>query len=69
MLSVDRIENETAVCIDDGGRQINVPLAEIKGRVREGDLLKKEKNGYVIDDAATRQARAEMKALFDKLKE
>jgi hypothetical protein len=69
MIIVDRIENDIAVCeIDDA--MIDIPLSKISKGVREGDVLiaTSDCSFYTIDVAMTEQRRADITALFERLK-
>lgn len=47
LYSVDRIENGIAVCTDDAGELINIPVSEITDEIHEGSILLDTGNGYV----------------------
>ena len=58
---VDRLEEGFAVCEKEDGSFVNIPLEQIAGAVREGDLLVSfELGGYRVDEAATKARREEM---------
>lgn len=58
---VDRLEEGFAVCEKEDGSFVNIPLGQIVGAVREGDLLVSlEKGGYQVDEAATKARREKM---------
>lgn len=63
--SVDRIENDTVVCVDDKGKVYNVPLGEVEHGVKEGDMLYLLDGRYLIDDDRTNRRRLEMEELQD----
>jgi hypothetical protein len=71
MIIVDRIENnDIAVCEIDG-KMVDIPLSKISKGVQEGDVLKDETGTgifYMVDAAKTEQRRAEISALFERLK-
>ena len=51
-LSVDRIENGIAVCVDDGGETHGVLLENIIGELREGSILIPDADGmYSVDES------------------
>ncbi len=60
--SVDRIEDDFAVCIKDSGEVLNIPVSEISGEIHEGSILLRAGNGYVscLDEEESRR-----KANFD----
>jgi len=66
---VDKIENGLAVCEVDS-RLIEIPLAQISGVVREGDVLRKAEKGagYTVDKEETELRRTAIKDRFERLK-
>ena len=65
---VDRIEEGVAVCEGPARAYTQIPLARLPRGVREGDCLRREGDGYIIDAEQTARRRAHNKALFDRLK-
>ena len=68
MLIVDRIESGFAVCEGEGGVFTRIPISELPLGVREGDCLRPDGDGYIIDKEETARRRAALKSLFDRLK-
>jgi len=68
ILIVDRIEEGVAVCEGEGGSFTHIPLSALPRGIREGDCLRPEGDGYVIDKEETARRRAALKSLFDRLK-
>jgi hypothetical protein len=68
-LTVDKIENGLAVCETEEGL-IDIPLAHIKGAVREGDILRAAENGagYLVAKEETELRRAALQERFERLK-
>ena len=64
MIIVDRIENGIAVC-ENNGKFISIPKTNIKGKLREGAVLIKFNNGYIVDEDQTNNRK---KAMFEKQK-
>ena len=68
--SVERIEENIAICEDDLGKTIKLSLDELPENIREGDMIVRTENGYTIDSDETsvrRKKMAEMqKKLFNK---
>ena len=68
--SIDRIEENIAVCEDDLGKTVKLRLDELPENIREGDIIVRTENGYTIDSDETsvrRKKMAEMqKKLFNK---
>ena len=70
--SVERIEENVALCEDDLGKTVKLRLDELPENIREGDIIVRTENGYTIDTDETsvrRKKMAEMqKKLFNKKK-
>ena len=67
-LIIDRIEaNSIAVCEADGAVMKNIPLDQIEGSPREGDLLFPSGGKYIIDEKATKTRKIEMSNLVKGL--
>ena len=68
--SVERIEENVALCEDDLGETVKLRLEELPENIREGDIIVRTENGYTIDTDETsvrRKKMAEMqKKLFNK---
>lgn len=70
-LSVDRIENGIAVCVDDCGETHGVLLENIIGELREGSIIIPDADGmYSVDESETelrREANFDLaESLFDE---
>lgn len=70
--SVERIEENIALCEDDLGKTIKLSLDELPENIREGEIIVRTENGYTVDSdetSARRKKMAEMqKKLFNKKK-
>lgn len=68
--SVERIEENVALCEDDLSKTVKLRLDELPENIREGDIIVRTENGYTIDSDETsvrRKKMAEMqKKLFNK---
>ncbi len=64
MIIVDRIENGYAVCEIDG-EYVNISTQLISGNLREGSVLAKCGEQYVVSDTDTDKRK---KSLFEKQK-
>lgn len=68
--SIDRIEENIAVCEGDDGNVLKLKLDELPENICEGDIIVRTENGYTIDSDETsvrRKKMAEMqKKLFNK---
>lgn len=70
-LSIDRIVNGFAVCIDDFGNIFSIAVSDIKGEIKEGSIIISDGNGgYIASGYETEKRRDEMfaltQALFDE---
>ena len=68
--SVERIEENVALCEDDLGKTVKLRLDELPENIREGDIIVRTENGYTIDSDETSVRRKKMadmqKKLFNK---
>jgi len=64
---VDRIENGLAVC-EVNGALVDIPLANISGAVREGDILNENDSFYTIAKEETEERRVAITSRFERLK-
>lgn len=65
--AIDRIEGGFAVCEDDDGARVILPLAQVPDGAREGDVLALEDGRYTVDAPETARRRAQARALEDEL--
>lgn len=61
--SVDRIEENIAICEDDDGNVLKLNVDELPQEIREGDIIEKTENGFVIDADETQLRRKKMAEL------
>ena len=68
-LSVDRIEEEIAVCQDlYTENMINIPLKLLPKNIKEGDILSKKTDGsFFVDKEETNKRRGEIIDLQNKI--
>ncbi len=67
-LIIDRIEaNSIAVCEAAGDVIKSIPLEQIEGNPREGDLLLLSEGKYIIDEEATKMRKMEISNLVKGL--
>jgi hypothetical protein len=65
---IDRIESGIAVCnCMATGENIEVSLSELPLRIKEGDAIAKNKDGYVYDKKFTRKRLADMTDKMNRL--
>jgi len=66
-LIVDRFEGDFAVCENENKEMINVCRSELPADVKEGDVLLKMNDKYVIDTAATEERKKKISRMMDEL--
>lgn len=59
MITVDRIEEGTAIVYSDGAKS-EIPLSELPAGVREGNVLKQQNGVWEIDKSAEEKRRKEI---------
>jgi hypothetical protein len=67
MLSIDRFEGNYAVCVTDNDEIVNVEIGLIPAGCKEGAILDKTENGYVLNEKETKKKYDEIKKLQDSL--
>jgi hypothetical protein len=67
--TVDRIEEDIAVLIDDDENKSDIPVFQLPEGLKEGDILcfDEEKETYVINKERTEQVGASIEERFKKL--
>lgn len=63
---IDRFEDGKAVCYI-GRKQVLIDASLLPPTVNEGDVIVKKGGSYVVDEARTRQRRAEADALLKSI--
>ncbi len=58
--SVERIEENIAVCEADDGSVLKLKLDELPQGIREGDIIEQTENGFAINSAETESRRKKM---------
>lgn len=58
--SIDIIEENIAVCEGDDGNVLKLKLDELPKGTREGDIIEKTENGFIIDADETQLRRKKM---------
>ena len=66
-LSIDRIENGLAVCENDRRERIEIPLSEIDGDPKEGDMIYSENGRYRVSAEQTKLRREKILELQKRL--
>lgn len=68
LYSLDRIEGNVAVLVEDGGATIEVPVSELPPVPSEGKMYRQIDGQFVEDTDAEQVRRAAVRALQDKLR-
>jgi CRISPR/Cas system CMR subunit Cmr4 (Cas7 group RAMP superfamily) len=65
---IDRIENDMAVCENlKSGEKLEIAMTSIQKSAKEGVVIKKDGDIYIVDINLTKQRRVELTARLDKL--
>jgi len=67
MLVVDRIIGGIAVCVRED-ETVDIPLSDIQGNVREGDVLRAEGGRYAMDTDETARRTAAIQERWNRIK-
>lgn len=67
LLTIDRFEGEFAVCIDGMGAKININKDLIPPDAKEGDIIEKFENIFIINKEKTNSKFEEIKKLQEIL--
>lgn len=65
---VDMVERDVVVLEDLEGKRIEISRGEITFDISDGDVLKKEKDKFVLDKEETKKRRESISSRFSKLK-
>lgn len=68
MYSVDRVEGNVAVLVDDDGQSHPMPLTDLPAGTCVGDVLRLQDGAYIRDLTETNTRRAYVQSLQDKLR-
>ncbi len=66
MLIIDRIEGNIAIVETENGH-LDISLSAIIGNPKEGDVLSKKGEGYIIDKAETTSRKSKILSLQNSL--
>ena len=58
--SVERIEENIVICEADDGSVLKLKLYELPQGIREGDIIDRTENGFVVNSAETESRRKKM---------
>ena len=69
MISIDRIEEDIAVC-EENGDMISLPLSSLPSDTKEGDILTLSENGWILSEDTTEKRKNSLldlqNSLFDE---
>lgn len=68
LYSVDRIEGDVAVLVDEDGNSRDVPQAALPPDIRAGDMLREQNGMFVLDADAANARRARVLQLQNSLR-
>lgn len=68
LFSVDRIEGDVAVLVDDDGHSVSIPVSQLPASIRCGDVLCLQDGIYEFDCAETDTRRSLVLSLQDKIR-
>ena len=66
--SVDRIEGDVAVLIDENGNDTVAALADLPARLKEGMMLRLADGVYSVDEKAAQERKKVVLSLQEKLR-
>lgn len=66
-LTIDRFEGEYAVCEKENRAMINILRINLPAETKEGDVIIKAGDSYVLDKEETQKKKAELKTLINDL--
>lgn len=61
MYNIERFEGEWAV-LECDGQLMNIPRDQLPENAREGDILQKTENGWLVDEQAAQERRSMLAA-------
>jgi hypothetical protein len=64
---IDRIEQELAICEEESGAMVKLPLKELPKGSREGDVLFKRNGTFQFDGEETNRRRQKMREKLNRL--
>ena len=68
LFSVDRIEGDVAVLVDDDGHSVSVPVSQLPASICGGDMLHLQDGIYNLACAETDTRRSLVLSLQDKIR-
>ncbi len=64
---IDRIEQNIAICEEESGNMVKLPLEELPKGSREGDVLFKINGAFQFDGEETNRRRQKMREKLNRL--
>jgi hypothetical protein len=66
--TIDRVDSGIAVCENlETGKSIEIAMTSLPKGAKEGDVIRKDGDGYIIDSALTEQRKTELSDRLDRL--
>lgn len=65
--SINRIDEKIAVCEDDNGVIVEIYLSDLYDNPKEGDVIKKDGDKFLLDEDETAERRKKIIALQNSL--
>ena len=65
--SIDRIDRDNAVLIDDSGNKTVVSISKLPKEIKEGNILKSVNGEFVLDSSEEKKRRKNISSLQKKL--
>lgn len=65
--SIERIERDNAVLIDDNGNKTVVSISNLPKEIKEGNILKSVNGEFVLDSSEEKKRRKNISSLQKKL--
>ena len=66
--SVDRIEGDVVVLVDDAGHNVLISRSELPDSAGTGSILRLQGENYILDEAETEARRSYVLSLQEKLR-
>ena len=65
---IDRIENGIAVCeCKETGERLEIEVKVLPAKAKEGDIIKKDNDSYILDLSLTKKRKAELTDRLNRL--
>lgn len=69
LFTIDRIENETAICENRTTRQmVNIHLSKLPENIKENDIIKYTNGEYILETEEAKTLKEDIRSKFDSLR-